>query len=370
MRVIKFCNGFHGMSVVVRRHVFVLFFSLLCLVGLSSNALAAKVANLYKQEILVNSQNEQERQDAMSQALTNVVIKVAGQRDALALPRVRTAVQKPASYVQSYSYRRDDQDDQRRQYLQITFDRASVNRMLREADAAIWGTNRPTTLMWLAVEDQEGRQVLSSGAELPQVMEGHFDTRGIPVILPLMDFEDSLNVSAVDVWGMFTDKLEIASRRYGAEAILAGRLLKQGERYHGRLTLLFRDERYQAEINDLVAAGVASVASDLVARNLAKHYAVTSSDLNEKAMLVIENVSTVEDYAALTNYLDKLTAVREVSVYKIRGSVIELELSIDGSSAQLSDALALGHALKAMPLPVDTAESELQQRLYYRWNGL
>ena len=364
---IKFCSGFRRMSVVVRRNIFVRFFSLLLLMGLSSSVLAAKVANLYKQEIPINSQGEQERQDAMGQALTNVLIKVTGQRDALNLPAVQAAMRNPAPYVQSYSYHRDEQDKQRRQFLQVNLDRTAVNRLLRESDVAIWGTNRPTTLMWLAVEDKGERQILSSSSELPKVMEGHFETRGIPVIPPLLDFEDSLNVSAVDVWGLFTDRLESASRRYGAEAILAGRLLKNGERYTGRLTLLFRGERYQANVNDMVAAGVAGMASDLVAKNLARHYAVTAGEISDKPMLVIENVNTVEDYAALTDYLDKLTAVRKVSVHKISGSVIELELSIDGSVAQLSDALALGRALKTMPIPIDTAEPERQRRLYYRW---
>ncbi|OED40468.1 hypothetical protein ACH42_16390 [Endozoicomonas sp. (ex Bugula neritina AB1)] len=355
------------MSVVVRRGVFIHFFSLFLLMGLSSSALAAKVSDLYKQEIPVNSQSESERQDAMGQALTNVLIKVTGQREALSLSQVRAAVQQPTFFVQSYSYHRDDQDGQRRQYLQVNFDEIAVNRLLRESNVAIWGTNRPTTLMWLAIEDKGSRQILSASAVLPQVMEGHFDTRGIPVILPLLDFEDSLSISAVDVWGLFADKLEAASQRYGADAILAGRLLKHGERYSGRLTFVFRGERYQADVPDLVAAGVASVASDLVAKNLAKHYAVTAGDFSEKPLLVVENIRSVEDYAALTNYLDKLTAVREVSVRKIQGSVIELELAIDGSVSQLSDALALGRALRAQPAHLDTVELELQNRLYYRW---
>ncbi len=354
------------MSVVVRRKVLFGFFSFFLLLGLTTGAGAAWVGNLYKQEVLVAGQSDDERQDAMGQALTNVIIKVSGQRKTLTTGGVPGALRAPSAYVQSFSYR---QDEQRNQYLQVNFDQILVNRLLRESNVAIWGVNRPTTLMWLAVDDGGSRQILSSSSELPLIMESHFETRGIPVILPLLDFEDSLNISAVDVWGLFSDALESASQRYGAEAIMAGRLKKNAERYSGRLTLLFRGERYQTEVNDLVAAGVANLASDLVARNLAKHYAVTASELNIKPKMVVENVKTVEDYATLTRYLDKLTAVREVSVYKITGSVIELELSIDGSVSQLNDALALGRSLTLLPASSSRAEPGAQQTLYYRWNA-
>ena len=353
------------MSVVVRRNIFLIVLGFALVLGGLPRVQAASVSDLYKQDVLVSSQSEQERQAAMERAFVDVIIRVTGHRKALDLPGIRKALTQSSTYVRSYSYRNVTEGNDVKRYLQVSFDLTMVNRLLRESNVAIWGASRPTTLMWLALEEGGRRSVLGSSAELPRIMENHFQARGIPSILPLMDFEDSLNISAVDVWGLFADKLEKASRRYGSEVVLAGRLLKQGERYSGRLNLLFRGQSYQVAVDDLVAAGVAGMAADLVGSVLSSHYAVVSSGDHEKPLLVVDNVSSLEDYAALKKYLKTLTAVRDVAVHKVNGSVIELELSIDGSVAQFSDALALGRSLaKNAEADVD---DNYRQRLFYRW---
>ena len=362
-----FANGFLGMSVVVRRNIFFLALGWFLVLGNIPSVYAARVSGLYRQDVLVNNQSEGERTSAMGRALTDVLVRVTGQRDVLGLPSLRDAIQQPATYVQSFSYRTESTEGQRKLYLQVSFDTTLVNRLLRESNVAIWGSSRPTTIMWLALEEDGRRHLLGANANLPQVMEDHFNNRGVPAIQPLLDFEDSLNISAVDVWGLFTDRLEQASTRYGSEAILAGRLRKDGERYTGRLNVLFRGKSYQADVDDLVAAGVSSLAADLVGGVLAGHYAVMSSEDSEKPLIQVENINQLEGYAAVTRYLKGLTAVREVSVYKVAGSQITFELSIDGTVAQLVDALALGRNLnKAREPEVDDL---LRQRLFYRWSA-
>ena len=355
------------MSVVVRRNIFFLALGLFLILGNVSSVYAARVSDLYRQDVLVNNQSEGERTNAMGRGLTDVLVRVTGQRDVLGLPSIRNAIQKPAVYVQSYSYRTVTEEGQRKLYLQVSFNPTLVNRMLREANVAIWGTSRPTTIMWLALEEDGRRSLLDASADLPLVMEDHFENRGLPAIQPLLDFEDSLSISAVDVWGLFTDRLEQASTRYGSEAILAGRLRKNGDRYSGRLNMLFRDRSYQAEVDDLVAAGVSSLAADLVGNVLASHYGVISSDVSEKPLMQVENINQLDDYAAVTRYLKGLTAVRDVSVYKVAGSEMTLELSIDGTVAQLVDALALGRNLNKTGEP--NVDDQLRQRLFYRWSS-
>lgn len=367
------------MSVVVRRNysskchsvlngtfVRTWLLALFCIVGLMDQAQAGRVTDLYREEISVTSQSAPERERAMSQALTNVIIRVTGQREAMGVPGVQAAVNKPAAMVQSYSYRNVTEDNTRKLYLQVSFDLTLVNRLLRESSVAIWGVSRPTTLAWIALEENGHRRILNASAELPQVMEDHFKIRGLPTILPLMDFEDSINISAVDIWGGFSDRIVAASERYGSEAILVGRLRKEGERYSGRLSVLFRGRNYVAEVDNLVGAGVASMAADLVGKVLSSHYAVISGEDSEKPMLVVENIQQVEDYAAVIKYLNSLTAVRDVAVHKVKGSVIELELSIDGSVAQLADALALGRSLIKNGDP--DYDADYRQRLFYRWS--
>nr|MDT0250358.1 hypothetical protein [Endozoicomonas sp.] len=101
-------------------------------------------------------------------------------------------------------------------------------------------------------------------------------------------------------------------------------------------------------VNGLDAVGVTRLAADLAGSTLSRYYAINTSDASGKTLLVVENVSSLEDYAAPFKYLERMTAVREVSVHKVKGSAIELELTIDGSERPLADALALGRNLQAI----------------------
>lgn len=350
---------------------------LLVLSILPDNTHAATVKGLYSQEVPVSGQGYQERADAMSQALAEVLVKVAGQREVLANRVVKSALAKPETYIRKFGFRSSsvDQDfsPNRQQFLQAVFDEQAINRLLRSAGVAIWGQSRPSTLVWLAVESGGQRSIVNASGALPAVFAESFQGRGLPVLFPLMDFEDAGAISTVDVWGGFTHKLQDASRRYGSESILTGRLsrvlspdgLAQNERYNGRLTLIFRGMSQSVAVNGLDAVAVTQLAADLVGTTLSRHYAIDASDASGKTLLVVENVASLEDYAALNKYLERMTAIREVSVHRVAGSTIELELVIDGSESQLADALALGRNLRPV---VTGVQSDSSATMRYSWS--
>ncbi len=226
-------------------------------------AAAAKVSGLYKTEVKVASQGDRERKEAMGKALGQVLINVTGETRSLANSKLKEAMQQPDRYVKGFSYRRDTASNQQQQYLQVSFVEESVKRLLREAGLAIWGENRPTTLTWLAIDDGHARTIQRGIASDPlvQSLESRFVGRALPLIFPLMDFEDAQVLTPVDVWGLFTAKLEDASRRYGAESILAGRLSVNDGVYNGRLSLIFRGQRQDAEVSGLSYEQLALVGS-------------------------------------------------------------------------------------------------------------
>lgn len=346
--------------------------ALLIMIFWSNAATAVMVKDLYRQEVPVAAQGSQERAEAMSQALADVLVKVAGQRDVLSKPEVQGALAKPERYVSKFGFHTDDTSPDRQQYFHAVFDEQGVNRLLRNAGVAIWGQSRPSTLVWLAQESGGRRSIIhASETSFPEIFADSFQGRGLPLLFPLMDFEDVAAISAVDVWGGFSDKLQEASRRYGSESILAGRLSQNNHLYYGRISLIFRGENQSVAVNGLDAVAVSQLAADLVGTTLSRHYAVDASDATGKTLLMVENVSSLEDYAALTRHLESMTAVRDVSVDKVKGSTIELELVIDGSESQLADALVLGRHFQPI---VDEKRSDVAAgsdqpaaKMVYRW---
>lgn len=336
-------------------------------------AAASRVNQLYRMEVPVESQSASERNRAVSRSMSEVLVKVTGQRQSLSHPAVKDALRKATSYLQGYSYRRDEVGGQRQLMLLTHFDESAISRLLRDNQIGIWGGKRPTTLMWLAMDKRGRRQIQNSGhsTELTQKIGQVFGQRALPLIFPVMDFEDSLVISAVDVWGLFSGKLMEASARYGSESVLGGRLsvskTEKGERYNGRLVLLFRNQRFDATIEDLSARGVALAMADLVGNTLSGHYAVTSGS-SDNPILRIDGTGSTKAYAGAIAYVEGLTAVREAAVKRVVGDQLELELTIDGTVEQLSDSIAL----ERMLMRVESGESLTgsgQSYLHYRWRG-
>lgn len=342
-----------------------------CIVGviatLPASLWAGQTSDLYKTELPIVSQSEESKTIAMKEALSNIFVKVTGEILSLANDTVKKAINEPNLYLKGYSYRKDTTSSQ--QFIQITFVEEAVNRVLREAGLAIWGANRPTILTWLAIDDTGKRSIQIGGTTEPLIMEleKRFTARSLPLIFPLLDFEDSQRVSPVDVWGLFTNKLTQASKRYNADAILAGRLSVNSGKYNGRLSLVFRGKRQDVDITNQNHEQLSLVAADLAGSILSRHYAVASLDAKESTVLVIEQVNSTKDYSNVVNYLEGLTAVRSVNVRKIAGSQLELELSIDGYSNQLTDAIALGRRLKPVKSSEKIRAPEKRTTLNYRW---
>ncbi|WP_422138460.1 DUF2066 domain-containing protein [Endozoicomonas sp. ALC020] len=341
-----------------------LIFTLL-LALLSIQLPAAEMNGLYRVGVPVTSQGNEEREAAIKQALSEVLVKVTGQRSTLSNEAVLQSLKNASALVRSFGYERRDTGSGQQLFLQVRFNEAAVNRLLRENDLGIWGSNRPDTIVWLAIEKQGGRQILRELADSPLVnnLEHVMAARSLPVTLPLMDFEDSAAISDVDVWGLFSDKLAQASRRYGSEAVLGGRLSEMRGRYNGRLVLLFKNQQFDATVQDLSAEGLALAIADLIGNSLSRHYAVISGGSSVNPMLEVEGIDSTQDYAGLIKYLKGLTAVRDVMAVKVGGNKIQLELLIDGTLSQLSDAIALGRKMRA------TGTDEVNQTLQYRWLG-
>ncbi|AMO57133.1 DUF2066 domain-containing protein [Endozoicomonas montiporae] len=347
---------------------------LLSAVLMPGQSQASRGNDLYQVEVPVDSQGSSDRNRATSRAMSEVLVRVTGQRQTLSNPAVKSALQKATGYLQGFSYRRDEADGQRQLMLVTQFDEKAISQLLRSNGLGIWGGNRSTTLMWLAIDDAGRRQIQSSGSPslLSESINQVFEQRALPLIFPVMDFDDNLAISAVDVWGLFSSKLTEASVRYGSESILGGRLsvrkTEKGARYNGRLMLLFRNQRFDASVDDLSARGVALAMADLVGNTLSRHYAVIAGN-SENPILLIDGTGSTPAYAAAIAYVEGLTAVRNVMVKRVLGDQLELELTIDGTVDQLSDSIALGRQLQKLESNDQSVTGSGESVLHYRWRG-
>lgn len=336
---------------------------------------AVEMKNLYRVELLVQTQDTQERAKMTSRGMEEVIVRISGSNRALSNEQIKHALRTPDRFLQQYSYTNeltDNIDNQggESQILQLQFDATLIDSLLRRARLPIWGANRPNLLLWVTIDDEEGRHIVNTGDQSPlkQRITEQAYRRGLPILFPLMDLEDEASLPVIEAWGLFRDRLESASARYQPEAILAGRLYQSSDGiWIGRWKFIFNGQAhgFSSEAPDLNT--YSEQAMDLVADRLSGYYAVnTANNYDTLVKFQVAGVSSLRDYAAVMEYLNKLAAVTDIAVVELLEDQLVFELTTEGTLDKLIEAIALDDKLIPRiesPSPV----SGEMPALVYRW---
>ncbi len=348
----------------------------------------AEVTGLYVTSATVTSRDdERERQQGFSAGLREVMVKLSGRRDTLDNPVIARALSSPQSYVETFAYNTLLPADPLAQpgqpaqiELQVTFFQAGIQQLLSDAGIAIWPTNRPDTLVWITVQDELGERYRASaepeeGGELIAAVRAEAVRRGVPVLLPLLDFSDLSSLSIEQLWNFDINALRIASSRYRSESILALRVFRSlsGD-VSAKAVYIFRDQVQQFDVLESPLEPFIEGSIDLVAANLASYYAILLSGANnnnnnnseEQVLLTVDGVGSPGDYAGLMRYLNGLAVVSGVQVVGAKGASIELQLSTGGQARQLVESIALDRRLTALG---EVTRIGPLVRMHYQWSS-
>ena len=317
----------------------------------------AAPAKLFESEVVVANQSPGVRSHAMKTALQAVLVRVTGQNAVLAGEPGRMLLDDPAQLVQQYRYFTVPQSEPPVLKLWVQFDGEAIRAALQQQGVTYWGTERPDTLVWLAVEDRGKRYVVAAddGTDVYRQVERAARQRGVPVLFPLMDLQDQSKVRFSDIWGGFYENVLDASRRYNPQAVLIGRLNRSpsgGWSSRWQLEVAgtpssWSDSRQQ--LDALAQQGI-----DETADILASRFAVSQAGGNLNSVNIsVSNVDSLTDYARLGEYLAGLTAVVDVQVQQVAGSDIRYALQLNGSLQDLTHTVTIGTVLE----PLSTATS-------------
>ena len=306
----------------------------LALCAAAAPAATTRVDGLYEAETTV----EGGREEAFRTALKKVLVRLTGRRDAGDRPEVGPLLDNAAAYAQQFRQPAPDS-------LWVAFDGAALESELARLGQPVWGAERPTTLLWIAVDAGGGKRfVLASIEEFEQEATVRAEViaaarkRGLPIVFPLQDAEDRARAAFAEVWGGFEDSILAASERYGVDAVLVGRLTGD-DLGHGRWSLYAFDgaERW---------SGGAGESIERLADLFAARFAVVSSGQSRAVRLAVSGVGSVEDYGRISRFLGSLTAVESLGVESIDGDEIVFRVALRGESAALDEAVRLGGLLR------------------------
>jgi len=319
-------------------------------------AAAVEVESLYTVDVDLTQAEGDPQAWAYGEALQTVLLRVTGSEAAMRDESLLELFPDPARYVLRFRSGADNT-------LAVTVDGTAIEAVLRAANRPVWGSDRPLTLVWLAVDWGDGEREIVAADDLPDSADSgqaqpRFSVdvdrevalrqrvldaatrRGIPVLFPLQDSEDRASVRFSDVWGGFDAALLEASRRYGTASILVGRV-RADDLAGARWNYYFGNQ----QLNWL---GEPETVLAQLADALAEQFSSSGSGSAEQLTLTVSGVDSVQAFGAVRQVLSELSMVDGYRIDTVEGGDIRYRLSVQGNAERLASALEFSGVLEAL----------------------
>lgn len=289
-------------------------------VAIAPLASAVDIGSLYEVSVPVPGGGDASRQRAFGEAMSAVLVRVTGRRDAPGLPALAPLVQQAQRYVRTY--RRVPGG-----LMAVAFDANAVEEAVAAAGLPFWPAERPLTAVWLL----DGRgQLVTSSAPTPErrAVDLVASQRGLPLVWPAGDTAEALAQRARQAAAGDVAALAEAAGRYGAEGVLVGRPEAGGFRW----TFAYAGDRGEA-------LGTLLDGAHLAADRLAARLAVAGGAQRREFLVEVTGVDGAAAYAAVSQLLTGFEPVRTVAVREVRPDSVLYALTVRGDEAALRRAL-------------------------------
>ncbi len=347
-------------------------FGLLVLILTWVGETAAERVDPFVASVPISDRTESARLAGFSRALEQVLIKASGDPAAVRSSGIDFGQARESVLQFSYTSLPDPGDPESEQLrLETRFDPNAVNRLMQQAALPVWPLERPTTIIWVVVNDTGQRRLLSQRNDdrlLAEALQQVAKDRGVPIVLPLLDLSDQQAVDIADIWGGFPEQLQQASARYGANAVVTLRVDGTSNVWRTRWALdgAGQSGRWSTEDESLLTAvrqGMDRFAGELAANQ--RVVSRPSTDNSGELRLRIYGIDSVTAYAQVQNYLQGLSVVKSATLSEAQGEVADFVVSGVQSTEALTQVISLDDILVAYSDPI---QNRLESRLSYRYN--
>ena len=334
------------------------------------------VKQMFEVSLPVINQEKDIRNAAFEQGFVDVLVRVSGSSQVAS--QIDTSM--AARYVQQFHYQPLEQPPgsataskalttpnmaieipPAKYNLWLQFNEGKIKNLLRENSLPVWGKQRPSVLVWLAVRDGRTRYILrdQDASAIKDTVNKVSERRGLPLVWPAFDDQDQMSVSFTDVWGSFWKPIQQASVRYSVDAIVVGRMDWMDGNWQVDWSMMMDNSSSNwhlkaLDLELLMASGI-DVATDQIARRFAVLEDVGNTD---ELTVQINGVRAVDTYAKISRYLQSLAPVKSVFITSIKEDMLRFHVGVTGDQNDLMRVIALGKTLS----PVQTIRPAINPR--------
>lgn len=347
------------------------FFHFIQIIGFSlliccSSSEAQSIVDLYEARVAIENYEEGSLKQDLQQAFAQILVKLTGNHKILETKPALKHISDPVKYVDSYQYDMVGEQD----YFIANFNPASLSELLQKHGLKIWSGNRPDFLAWVLIEADGKQEILSSEVQqqASTVLNRYSQQRGLPILLPLMDFEDHRALKIQDIVDGNKPVVLHATERYGAGTILVGQVSKTFEnQWLGKWRILLNQEEKTweatyAELSQALQKGLDEAIDFIATKGMyitvaaeEKKEEVLAETNEESFELRVTHVLSLNDYSQVAAYLHKLDLINRLQMKEMTENQVIFMVSAQGGKAAVINALNLGNLL----VPTQTGDANL-----------
>ncbi|PML59137.1 DUF2066 domain-containing protein [Vibrio lentus] len=307
------------------------YIALLLMGLLASPSYALTQVDIFSAEVAINAENKQPEQVARNTGMEQVLIRATGQTDVASNETIKKAMRKSSQYMSQMSF--GESNDQ--STLRMRFNGAQIRSLLTQAQLPYWPDTRSNILVWLVEEQNYDKNIVweHSNSQLAAGLQANAEKRGLPLTLPVGDFDDITGIATSDLWGSFVSPISKASQRYPVDAVLVIKAQSSGLRW----TL------YDQKPNQLTSApkspvsgsvsGNSATTSKKLVDQISNYYASKSavtvaSESSESILTQFISLNNAQDFFQLESALKRLNSVASLDILKIQNNEVTFRIHL------------------------------------------
>lgn len=345
---------------------------------LPAAVLGAPIDHLNVAQITVTDQSVYAQKRAGKKAFEQVIVKISGNRETLKNEKIKRSAASFEQYLVSSSYIQED--DQL--IYKAEFNQQKVIDLLGSEGLNIWGARRPSALLWLVVEDDATKVknlvTQQSGGSYSDIVQQAAYQRGVEIVMPIGDLIDSMNVSPLDVWGLFSSSIYNNSDRYKTNYVIGAKvgMVFNNDTASEKMQLsYFVTNGQNIKTSEILGDDIFTLLADFIdeySSYLANLYAIDASETTElfTVKLSVSKIDSLIKYRNVLDILGSLTVTKNVELVAQSEDVTTFKLMSNVSPTRLKTILELE---KNLYLPeyqrLDPSLESANVTIDYEWRG-
>jgi len=295
---------------------------------------AAEIRAVFKAEVIVNSQDFEERNRAIKEGLTQVLKRITGNEKIMERSNVAMTFSQASRYVRQFDYHKIQH--QNKYLIKINFNSRAIKQALKRLGIPIWEENRDPVFLWLAINDRN-TQVVDNYHNNAMGVRRIAEKEGLLVLLPAkadMEFDDG-NIPS-------SGTISLIASKYRVNSAIAGETKAVGSKWRSNWQIFTNGKEYQLTAEGETINITLKKSFEQVNLLLAKQYAVFHDPFARKGAVTVKisGVRTPNDYFKIKSIFEKSNLMKDFTIISAQKDTLSFEVRSRSSQQAIARFLS------------------------------